>query len=209
MQRFVMLHRAGSSQRLTRGKTMGGVTRVASDASEAAPATSADNPDFDFLPKDLKAQCRDLIEGYHELHGYSRLPDILWKAGLGPFIETHREFRPLLKQASTTRSAKKSNDGFTQIAATLLSLEILASHFAGWSALYPQATTKAQAILKRFARGSHSRLMESYLYPPKHISSSAMATLTPPAKRAESGGRPAPDRQTGDIPSMTASPFLS
>src|SRR5579871_3929688 len=188
---------------------MDGAVQAISGADEGVSSDTGHNLDFGFLPQSLRSQCRSLIESYHSLHGFSSLPDILWKAGLGPFIETHREFRPLLKQASTTRSAKKSNDGFTQIAATLLSLEILASHFAGWSALYPQATTKAQAILKRFARGSHSRLMESYLYPPKHISSSAMATLTPPAKRAESGGRPAPDRQTGDIPSMTASPFLS
>jgi hypothetical protein len=190
---------------------MDGVVRVARDGSEAAPAKNADNPDFNFLPESLKAQCRSLIEGYHELHGYSRLPDILWKAGLGPFIETHREFRHLLRKASTTRSAKKSNDGFAQIATTLLSLEILASHFAGWSTLYPQAATRAQAILKRFARGSHSPLMESYLYPPKHISSAAIATLTPPAKRA--GDRHEPNRthalgpQTGDARPMTASPF--
>ena len=80
-------------------------------------------PDFDFLPHKLRNQCRSLIESYHDLHGYGCLPDILWKAGLGPFIETHREFRQLLRKASMTRSAKKSNEGFTQIATTLLSLE--------------------------------------------------------------------------------------
>src|SRR3984957_18239651 len=110
------------------------------------------SPDFGFLPQNLRSQCRSLIESYHGLHGYSCLPDILWKAGLGPFIETHREFRRLLKKASTTRSAKKSNDGFTQIATTLLSLEILASRFAGWSTIYPRAAFTTKSILKRHAR---------------------------------------------------------
>src|ERR1700688_3772579 len=147
---------------------------------------SNDSPDFDFLPQKLRNQCRSLIESYHDLHGYSCLPDILWKAGLGPFIETHREFRQLLKKASTTRSAKKSNEGFTQIATTLLSLEILASSFAGWSAIYPEAASLAQAILKRHARGTHMPLMEFYLYPPKYISAAAVATLAPPASRQPS-----------------------
>jgi hypothetical protein len=46
----------------------------------------------------------------------SYLPNVLWKARLGPFIETHREFSQLLRKASTTRSAKKSNAGFVRIA---------------------------------------------------------------------------------------------
>jgi hypothetical protein len=106
----------------------------------------------------------------------------LWKAGLGQFIEAHREFRRLLKRASTTRSAKKSNEGFTQIATTLLSLEILASNFAGWSTIYPQAASTAKSILKRHARLPHMPLMESYLYPPKYISSVAIATLALPSR---------------------------
>jgi hypothetical protein len=155
----------------------------ANDARDAAHADSFESPDFTFLPNSLTAQCRSLIESYHELHGYACLPDILWKARLGPFIETHREFRQLLKKASTTRSAKKSNEGFVRIATTLLSLEILASSFAGWSAIYPQAASRAHTILKRFARSPHMPLMEFYLYPPKYLSSAAIATLTPPANR--------------------------
>src|ERR1700689_5398295 len=141
------------------------------------------SPDFGFLPQNLRNQCRSLIESYHELHGYACLPDILWKAGLGPFIETHREFRQLLRKASTTRSAKKSNEGFTQIATTLLSLEILSSNFAGWSTIYPQAASTAKSILKQHTRLSHTPLMESYLYPPKYISSAAIATLAAPIRR--------------------------
>ncbi len=159
------------------------MAQVANDADNAAFAGKTENIDLSFLPKSLTAQCRSLIESYHELHGYACLPNILWKARLGPFIETHWEFRQLLKKASTTRSAKKSNEGFVLIATTILSLEILASSFAGWSAIYPEAGSMAHAILKRNARSPHMPLMEFYLYPPKYISSAAIATLAPPPGR--------------------------
>jgi hypothetical protein len=156
---------------------------AANHQGQAAPADKTEYLDLSFLPKSLMAQCRSLIESYHDLHGYACLPDILWKARLGPFIESHREFRQLLKKASTTRSAKKSHEGFVRIATTILSLEILASSFAGWSAIYPEAGSSAQAILKRNGRSPHMPLMEFYLYPPKYISSAAIATLIPPASR--------------------------
>src|ERR1700736_6225676 len=155
----------------------------ADDAHIAALAAKTENFDLSFLPKSLTVQCRSLIESYHELHGYACLPNILWKARLGPFIEAHRDLRHLLRKASTTRSAKKSNDGFVRITTFLMSLEILASSFAGWSAIYPQAASRAHTILKRNARSPHMPLMEFYLYPPKYLSSVAIATLTPPANR--------------------------
>jgi hypothetical protein len=160
---------------------MNGLAQVTNGASDPVLADDLGSPDFSFLPENLAGQCQRLIVGYHELHGYTCLPDILWKAGLGPFIETHREFRQILRKASTTRSAKKSNEGFVRIATTILSLEILASSFAGWSAIYPQAASRALAILKHNAPGPHMPLMEFYLYPPKHISSAVIATLAPPA----------------------------
>jgi hypothetical protein len=162
------------------------VAQVANDSGGAALAGKAEDFDLSFLPKSLTAQCRSLIESYHELHGYTCLPDILWKARLGPFIEKHRELRQFLKKASTTRSAKKSNEGFARIATTILSLEILASSFAGWSAIYPEAGSTAQTILKRNGRSPHMPLMEFYLYPPKYISSTAIATLAPPPHRLPS-----------------------
>jgi hypothetical protein len=161
-------------------ETVADVTNV---AGHAALAARIEHFDFSFLPTSLTVQCRSLIETYHELHGYGCLPDTLWKARLGPFIETHREFRQLLRKASTTRSAKKSNDGFVRIATTILSLEILASSFAGWSAIYPEAGLTAHAILKRNGRSPHMPLMEFYLYPPKYISTAAIATLVPPPGR--------------------------
>jgi hypothetical protein len=168
---------------LIAGRDDGVATEVANESGGAALTGKTEELDLSFLPNSLTAQCLSLIESYHELHGYACLPDILWKARLGPFIEKHREFRQLLKKASTTRSAKKSNHGFAQIATAILSLEILASSFAGWSAIYPEAGSQAQAILKRNARSLQMPLMEFYLYPPKYISSAAIATLTPPASR--------------------------
>jgi hypothetical protein len=169
---------------------------VSNDADDLALAVvladKADIPDFGFLPKSLTAQCQSLIESYHELHGYACLPNILWKSRLGPFIETHQELRQLLRKASTTRSAKKSNQGFVRIATTILSLEILASSFAGWSAIYPQAGSRAQLILRRNSRSPQMPLMDFYLYPPKYLSSAAIATLIPPHDRQ------APGRQTSE-----------
>jgi hypothetical protein len=174
------------SVRSSLGGTMEVVAEVAGVSGNASLADKAENVDFSFLPKSLTAQCQRLIESYHELHGYACLPNVLWKARLGPFIETHREFSQLLRKASTTRSAKKSNAGFVRIATTILSLEILASSFAGWSAIYPEAGSIAHAILKRNSRSPHMPLMEFYLYPPKYISSAAIATLAPPPDRQQS-----------------------
>ena len=160
---------------------MEAVADAAYDVGSVALAGGIENFDLSFLPKNLTAQCQSLIVSYHELHGYACLPNILWKARLGHFIEAHQEFRQLLKKASTTRSAKKSNEGFALIATTILSLEILASSFAGWSAIYPQAGLIARTILQQNARSPHMPLMEFYLYPPKYISSAAIAALAPPA----------------------------
>jgi hypothetical protein len=166
--------------------TMKSGTEVANAAVGAAVAAETEGVDLSFLPKRLTEQCQVLIESYHELHGYACLPDTLWKARLGPFIENQREFRQLLKKASTTRSAKKSNQGFVRIATTILSLEILASSFAGWSAIYPEAGLMAHALLKRHAQSPHMPLMEFYLYPPKYISAAAIAALALPPNRQPS-----------------------
>jgi hypothetical protein len=152
-------------------------------AVESGTAARLEALDFSFLPKTLTAQCRSLIESYHDVHGFACLPDILWKSRLGPFIEHHRELRQFLKKASTTRSAKKSREGFVRIATIILSLEILASSFAGWGAIYPEAAEHARVALKRTGNGQQMPLMDFYLYPPKYMSSVAIATLAPSADR--------------------------
>ena len=163
-----------------------------SDRAYSTPASneciSGNEPDFrteadlSFLPKPLMTQCRSLIEGYHELHGYACLPDMLWKSGLKQVIESHREFRNLLRTASTTRSAKKSNESFMEIAKTILSLEILASNFSGWSTIYPEAGLKAHALLTQNKQSARMPLMDFYLYPPKYVTSAAIAALLPPLR---------------------------
>jgi hypothetical protein len=157
-------------------------------ATYAARGTAGSNGtdvefDLTFLPANLTRQCRSLIESYHEVHGFASLPNMLWKFRLGTLIERHRELRQLLRKASTTRSAKKANDGFVQIATTILSLEILGSSFAGWSAIFPLAGATARDILQRNAHGPHMPLMDFYLYPPKQISASAVAALALPTGR--------------------------
>ena len=163
-------------------RAMDAGVQATSIAGEDLLADVTEYPDLGFLPQHLKNQCRSLIESYHGLNGYGCLPDILWRARLGPLIEAHLELRQILRKASTTRSAKKSNDGFAQIATTLLALEILSSNFAGWSSIYPQAASSARTILRRPARGSHTPLIDSYLYPPRHMSTTAIATLAPPIR---------------------------
>ena len=124
-------------------------------ASESRSRDRIEDIDLSFLPGNLTRLCRSLVEGYHEMHGYACLPDVLWKSRLGPFVEKHKELRQLLRKTSTTRSAKKANGGFVRIATAILALEILASSFAGWGALYPEAAEVAGAILKRNSQGPH------------------------------------------------------
>ena len=147
--------------------------------SKAANGLAARTETLDpcVLPQILSAQCRGLIEGYHGLHGYTCLPNMLWRAELGDFISEQPYLRQILRKASTTRSAKTSNKGFVEIATAILSLEILASDFASWSVMFPEAKSMANALLR--ARGSRKPLMECYLYPPKHIGPSILAALAP------------------------------
>ena len=180
MRPVVKLAASSEILRFERDGALRIVANVTTCANDVALDGEVDDIDLNFLPADLTVQCRNLIESYHDVHGYACLPDMLWRARLGPFIETHHELRQLLRKASTTRSAKKSNQGFARIASTILSLEILASSFAGWSAIYPQAGSRAQAILRRHSRSPQMPLMEFYLYPPKYLSSAAIATLIPP-----------------------------
>ena len=135
--------------------------------------------DVGFLPEGLVEQCRNVIESYHASHGYFCLPDILWKSRLGPFIEGDPTLGPLLRSASTAKRAKKANECFVTIATTILSMEILASNFAGWSRLYPAAGEKARGfLLKRRTLNPQTPLLDYYVYPSKY--SNVFAKLAPP-----------------------------
>jgi hypothetical protein len=156
-------------------------TADVSNNGSTATLAKAEMINLGTLPEALAAQCQGLIESYHEIHGYACLPNMLWKAQLGDFIMKHPHLRRILKKASTTRSAKISNKGFVEIATAILSLEILASDFASWSTMFPEAKSMANALLRM--RGPRMSLMEYYLYPPKHISPAVLAALTPPPNR--------------------------
>jgi hypothetical protein len=172
----------------------------ASPRAKTSTEASTDD-DLSFLPANLVRQCRSLIESFHDIHGFGSLPDILWKFRLAPLIERHRELRNLLRRASTTRSAKKANEGFVEIATALLSLEVLASSFAGWSAIFPVEGNLAREIRQRNGYGNHMPLMEFYLHPPKQISAAAVAALAPrPSRSADDKAafRPLDARLTGN-----------
>ena len=135
--------------------------------------------DIGFLPESLVKQCRNVIESYHGSHGYFCLPDILWKSRLGPFIEQNPTLGPLLRKASVTRRAKKANECFVTIATTILSMEILASSFGGWSSLYPEAAKKARAFQRRNSVNPQTPLMNYYVYRSKY--STVLGKLSPPS----------------------------
>ena len=137
----------------------------------------AEESDVGFLPESLVKQCRNVIESYHASHGYFCLPDILWKSRLGPF-EGDPTLGPLLRRASTAKRAKKTNEFFVTIATTILSMEVLASNFAGWSSLYPAAGEKARVLLKRNTLKPQTPLLDYYVYPSKY--SNVFAKLAPP-----------------------------
>lgn len=169
---------------------MAGTTR--SDERQASV-----NDTLGFIPASLIGQCRSLIIGYHDLYGYACLPDILWRARLGQLIEKRRDFQQLLRQASTTRSAKRSNDGFVAIATAILSLEILASDFSGWSVMFPEARLVASGILQCHVGSSYTPLIENYLYPPKHVNFARFIAVAPPSHLfpadADMRGKPTPE----------------
>jgi hypothetical protein len=153
-------------------------TAGASGNGKGASRARTETFDLGALPPSLAAQCRGLIESYHEIHGYGCLPNMLWRAELEGFIKKHPCLRQILRKASTTRSAKTANKGFVEIATAILSLEILASDFASWSTMFPEAKSMANALLRM--RSARMFLMEHYLYPPKHINPAVLAALAPP-----------------------------
>jgi hypothetical protein len=168
---------SGAFVRSVRDMTMEFSARTSGNDKGASRART-ETFDLSALPPSLAAQCRGLIESYHEIHGYGCLPNMLWRAELEGFIKKHPCLRQILRKASTTRSAKNANKGFVEIATAILSLEILASDFASWSTMFPEAKSMANALLRM--RSARMFLMEHYLYPPKHINPAVLAALAPP-----------------------------
>jgi hypothetical protein len=120
---------------------------------------------FSFVPKVLIEYCKSFIVTYHKLNGFSSLPDILWHPETRKFIEADLALRELFKKSSSSRSAKRANEGFILIAALILSAEILAAGLAGWARRCPAAHKKAKILFAEYAPNSRARLTERYVYP--------------------------------------------
>lgn len=173
------------------------ISNTTSGARRGRPATRTTLiSEFDFIPATLRAQCRSLIQTFHAMHGYSCLPDMLWKAGLSGFIEKHRNLNEVLRKASTTRSARTANDLFVAIATEILSLEVLAREYASWSAVLPSAKILAVELLDQSTPSSRIWLMEHYLYPPRYNSPAAaiMVPSIPSSRATHSPSTHAPSR---------------
>ncbi|MGP0089654.1 MAG: hypothetical protein ACLPKB_06805 [Xanthobacteraceae bacterium] len=135
--------------------------------------------DFGFLPTELVKKCGRLIHARHQAVGYAALPDLLWDEQTRDFITTYKNLQALLKKASTTRSAKRANAAYLLIATVILSLEALASDFAGWGTRFPAAKRKAADMVADFFPGSRTRLMDIYL-PPRDASTPGLLSSISP-----------------------------
>jgi hypothetical protein len=111
-------------------------------ASQNKPVTSIQS-EFAFVPMVLIDRCRLVVSQHGSGRSYTRLPDILWRARLEKYAEVSDAVRMALKKASTTRSAKTRNEGFSCLASVVMSLEILVTNFARWGELFPNAAADA------------------------------------------------------------------
>lgn len=160
---------------------------------------------FDFVPAELRAQCQRLIVTFHEMHGYACLPDMLWKAGLGGFIERHSLLRDALQKASTARSARRANEFFVIIAVEILALEVLARDYAQWSNISVAFKNRALELLGGNSPSGKTWLIEHYLYPPR-LDTSVKLSLQP---GPQVGGSRVPDRALTEAVAFDASVSLA
>lgn len=134
---------------------------------------------FRFVPRELAAKARKLIESFHAIHGYGCLPDLLWHSGARDVIECHRELAQIFKTASKSRCAKRANDSFLLIATAIFAVEMLARDFAGWGRRFPAAKREAERLLGDLAQPSHVWFMDMYLYPSLGIQRELASELAP------------------------------
>jgi hypothetical protein len=144
--------------------------------------------DFSFLPKELLEKCTPFVTRYHEMNGYSCLVDILWHPEIRNFVEIDTTFQRLFKKSTSSRSAKRANEGLVCIATVILAVEILATGFAGWGVRYPGARKRAQALLEEYVPSSRAWLIERYLYSLGRDSLSAVGPRAWPTTREANDG---------------------
>jgi hypothetical protein len=91
---------------------------------ETPIVSGAPETDFSFVPKELLERCTPIITRYHEMNGYFCLPDILWHPEIRNFIEIDTTFQRLFKKSTSSRSAKRANEGLVCIASIILAARI-------------------------------------------------------------------------------------
>jgi hypothetical protein len=151
------------------------------DEPPAADAEAATTSSFRFVPRELTAKCRTLIESYHAIYGYIGLPDMLWLSDARDIIEGHRDLARIFKKASKSRGAKRANDSFLLIATTIVSLEVLTRDFSGWGKRFPAAKREAERVLGASPQPRRTWLMDLYLFPPLGVRRELSDALTLPA----------------------------
>jgi hypothetical protein len=140
---------------------------------------------FPFVPNELTAKSRKLIESYHAMYGYAGLPDMLWLSDARDIIECHRDLTQIFKKASKSRGAKRANDSFMLIATAVVSLEVLARDFAGWGGRFPTAKREAEKLLGDYPQRQRVWLMDLYLYPPLGVRREFANALATSAQASE------------------------
>jgi hypothetical protein len=138
---------------------------IGSDLDRQTNTDLPEGSEFRFIPRELAAKSRRLIEGYHGIHGYGCLPDLLWHSDARDIIECNRELTHIFKSASKSRGAKRANNSLLLIATVIFSIETLARDFAGWGKRFPVAKREAEKMLGDTGQRPHAWFMDGYLYP--------------------------------------------
>jgi hypothetical protein len=123
------------------------------------------DPAFSFVPAELLAKCRDLVESYHAIHGYTGFPDMVWDCDARDFIASQAGLSRAFKKACKSKEAKRAKSSYLEIGTLIVSLEILARDFVGWGERYPTAQRKAKMLMSGALLGERNWLMDRYLYP--------------------------------------------
>jgi hypothetical protein len=121
--------------------------------------------EFRFIPRELAAKSRRMIESYHGIYGYGCLPDLLWHSDARDIIECNHELTQIFKSASKSRGAKRANESLLLIATVIFSVETLSRDFAGWGKRFPTAKREAERMLDDIALRPRVWFMDGYLYP--------------------------------------------
>jgi hypothetical protein len=139
--------------------------------------------EFAFLPASLVGKCDRLIRAHHDAIGCSRLADILWNEETRKFIAAHQYLQSAWTKAARTRSAKVASGCYLLIASVTVSLEVLASDFAGWGSQFPQAKQKANDIVAEFFPTSRTRLLDMYLPALSQLAPDVLRSISPTRRR--------------------------